>query len=194
MVERKNCVYTSCYCEENVYKFIEENSEYFDDMYAVFVSNPRKQCAIWYQKSSNNPAETPVCWDYHVIVVAKKSLHFYVYDLDSSLPFPSDLNEYFSRCFRPSNSGIPQWWLQFAFATGHYFRPVDGHDFLAKFSSDRSHMIDNDTGQWLSPPPEYQPIFKPDLGSNLMDFLDFENTSLPGKWLDFNQFFLFLEN
>ena len=187
-------MYTSCYCEENVYKFIEENSEHFDDMYAVFVSNPRKQCAIWYQKSSNNPAVTPMCWDYHVIVVAKKSFHFYVYDLDSTLPFPSDFKEYFSRCFWPSSSGVSPWWLQFAIQTGHYFRPVNGHDFLSKFSSDRRHMIDNATGQWHSPPPEYQPIFKPDLGCNLMDFLDFKNTSLPGKWLDYSQFLLFLEN
>lgn len=194
MIERENCVYTACFCEENVYKFISENSGHFEDMFAVFISNPLKQCAIWYQKMSEDPTVIPVCWDYHVVVIAKKSLNFLVYDLDTALSFPCPLEEYLSQCFRPSPSEISQWWYQFAIKTGHYFRPVNSYDFLETFSSDRSHMIDKTTGRWNSPPPKYEPIFKPDLGSTLLDFLDFENTSLPGKWLDYDQFSQYFSN
>lgn len=184
MIKLEECVYTSCYCEENVYKFIEKYSHHFDDVYAVFITNPRKHCVIWCQKLSDEPSVTPVCWDYHVIVIAKKSSQSLVFDLDTVLPFPCLLESYTAQCFQPSASEISQWWLQYAMVTGHYFRPIQGPDFLSTFSSDRSHMIDKRTGSWNSEPPDYEPIFKPDLGNNLLNFLDLDNTDLPGKWLD----------
>ena len=52
MIKSEDCVYTGCYCEENVYKFIEKYSDEFDEVYAVFISNPRQQCVIWCQQKS----------------------------------------------------------------------------------------------------------------------------------------------
>ena len=188
MIKREDCLYTSCYCEENIYKFIRKHCEQFDEVYAVFITNPRQQCVIWCQKLSDAPAVTPVCWDYHVVAVARKSSEHYVFDFDTTLSFPCPLDLYAKECFKPSNPEISQWWLQFAIMTGHYFRAVKGPDFLKTFSSDRSHMIDESSGNWKSDPPGYEPIYRPDLGHNLMDFLDLENTALPGKWLDFSNF------
>ena len=191
MIKSEDCVYTGCYCEENVYKFIEKYSDEFDEVYAVFISNPRQQCVIWCQQKSEEPDVRPVCWDYHVVAVARKSSETYVFDFDTTLEFPCPLTLYASQSFKPIASAIPPGWVQFALLTGHYFRPVKGSDFLETFSSDRSHMIDKSSGHFLSDPPNYDPILKPHLGHNLMDFLDFENNSLPGKWLDYNNFLEF---
>ena len=47
--KKEDFIYTHCYCEENVFKmlekFLKENKE--DQFYAIIISNPRKQVAIW---------------------------------------------------------------------------------------------------------------------------------------------------
>ncbi|KAJ8334463.1 hypothetical protein SKAU_G00401020 [Synaphobranchus kaupii] len=64
---RQECMYTSCYCEENVWKLCEhvknQNKGTFDHIYAVFISNERRM------KSSRGGQ--PVVWDYHVILLHK---------------------------------------------------------------------------------------------------------------------------
>lgn len=190
MIEASDCLYTPCYCEENIYKFIEDYSDEFFELYAVFISNPHQRCVIWHQRLREEPAINPVCWDYHVIAIGKKNSQSLVFDFDTTLPFPCPLQEYVSKCFRPSDPEISQWWLQFAELNGHFFRPIIGLDFLSSFSSDRSHMID-DNGDWKSDPPKYDPIFKPDKGNNLMEFLDFNNSTLPGRWLHYEGFLSF---
>ena len=49
-LSRSDCTYTSCYCEENIYKLIERlgsgghgTSISLDSLYAVFISNNSKQ-------------------------------------------------------------------------------------------------------------------------------------------------------
>ena len=132
----------------------------------------------------------PVIWDYHVIAVVKDSItqKSLVYDLDTVLSFPCPFESYISQCFRPKHPCIDQFYLDFAFGTGHYFRPVSGSQYMEKFSSDRSHMIDKNSGKWLSPPPNYEPIFEPNLGHNLQHFLSFNINSLPGEWEDYEGF------
>ncbi|TRY84327.1 hypothetical protein DNTS_025434 [Danionella cerebrum] len=61
---RNHCVYTSCYCEENVWKLCEYIKNHstcsLDEVYAVFISNERKMIPIWKQKSSRG--DEPVIW------------------------------------------------------------------------------------------------------------------------------------
>nr|XP_023683285.1 protein N-terminal glutamine amidohydrolase isoform X2 [Paramormyrops kingsleyae] len=68
---RKDCVYTSCYCEENVWKLCEyakiQKQFPMDEIYAVFISNEQKMVPLWEQKSSHG--NKPVIWDYHVILL-----------------------------------------------------------------------------------------------------------------------------
>ena len=185
MIKIEDCIYTSCYCEENVYKLIESYPGNKDDISAIFISNPRKQCVIWCQKKSEEPMVEPVVWDYHVVAVAKdvNSDSRFIYDLDTVLPFPCPFETYISQCFRPKHPHIDSFYLDFASRSGHYFRPISGSQYLETFSSDRSHMIDKSSGKWLSPPPSYDPIFKSDLGHNLQDFLSFSNNSVAGQWM-----------
>ena len=182
-MDRESCSYTECFCEENVYKFIEANQNEIDSLYAIIITNEAKYCPIWCQKSSNSPS-TPVFWDYHAIVGQKLHGQALVYDCDTTLDFPCGLSKYFSSAFRPSpemahhlkESGIEQ-----------QFRLIKGSDFLEHFSSDRSHMKEKETGEWISKPPPYDAIFKPHLGHNLNHFLDGSDETLPGVWMNFRE-------
>ncbi|XP_065857249.1 protein N-terminal glutamine amidohydrolase isoform X3 [Euphorbia lathyris] len=102
--------HTPYYCEENVYflckKLCESGvSDAKDtDLFVAFISNEKKQVPLWHQKASTR-ADGIILWDYHVICIQKTrgngSQHM-VWDLDSSLPFPSPLELYMSETIRPS--------------------------------------------------------------------------------------------
>lgn len=91
-------VYTSCYCEENIYllcRALLQTPSVTElwDIFVVFISNANKavgirlwpsplvmrvfiditlftQVALWYQKTARSP-DYPVVWDYHVILVLR---------------------------------------------------------------------------------------------------------------------------
>lgn len=166
-LEYSSCVYTSCYCEENVWKLCHQikvnNPQTLDEYYVVFISNKKRQVPLWMQKSSKDPL-TPVVWDYHVILLQKpkegKSL---VYDLDSILAFPCSLEQYLSQAIQSERTIKKEYHRK--------FRIIQAEQFLATFASDRSHMkLPN--GQYVKPPPNYPPIRTADEVMNLDDFID----------------------
>ncbi|XP_043363321.1 protein N-terminal glutamine amidohydrolase isoform X3 [Dermochelys coriacea] len=61
---RHACVYTSCYCEENVWKLCEYIRSYdqypLEEFYAVFISNERRMIPLWKQRSGCG--DEPVVW------------------------------------------------------------------------------------------------------------------------------------
>lgn len=94
----EDCVYNSCYCEENVYKLIgklvSDGYAAHKDLWAVFISNPGKVIPLFKQKWSRGD-EGLVFWDYHVILVqCHKEAEYVVWDLDSSLGFPCPFDVY----------------------------------------------------------------------------------------------------
>ena len=170
-----NCVYTSCYCEENVWQLCKQiqkdNPTQLSECYVVFISNKNRQVPLWMQKSAKDPL-TPVVWDYHVILVQKpaqgkpsepsqgKPL---VYDLDSLLAFPCLLEDYIHQAIQSENSMKKQYHRR--------FRVVEAAMFLETFASDRSHMrLPN--GQYQKPPPDYPAIRTPTEEMNLDQFID----------------------
>ncbi|EYU18735.1 hypothetical protein ABFS82_10G163900 [Erythranthe guttata] len=153
--------HTPYYCEENVYllcKKLRENGiakSDGSDLFAVFISNEKKQIPLWNQKASHR-ADGVVIWDYHVICVQKrkeKSLPHLVWDLDSTLPFPSPLATYVAETIRPS--------FQLFSEFNRVFRIVHAPIFQKYFASDRRHMKDSE-GNWNSPPPSYEVIVAED--------------------------------
>ncbi|CAD6196295.1 unnamed protein product [Caenorhabditis auriculariae] len=159
---RKDSPYTSHYCEENIFKLcqlLEGNEKAF----AVFISNGKKTIPLWSQRLSSNGSY--VLWDYHVILIirggspAEESL---VYDLDSSLSYPTKFSEYWQKTFRPD---IP---LKNVFS--RRFRVTPHKDFVATFSSDRQHMK-NEDGTWQMPPPTWDPP-NPQSPSNMEAFIE----------------------
>ena len=70
--------YTSCYCEENVWKLCDKirntkNLIYLqeeDKAFVVFISNENRTVPLWRQSASEEE-EGLVIWDYHVILIIK---------------------------------------------------------------------------------------------------------------------------
>ncbi|XP_015898157.1 protein N-terminal glutamine amidohydrolase isoform X3 [Ziziphus jujuba] len=165
--------HTPYYCEENVFFLCKKLCESGtadakgSDLFVVFISNEKKQIPLWHQKASNR-ADGVILWDYHVICIQKKnggdSPHL-VWDLDSSLPFPSPLDLYISETIRPS-------FQLFSEYQSRFFRIVHAPVFLQTFASDRRHMKDS-VGNWIAEPPAYDPIVAEDgMVHNLNEYLD----------------------
>lgn len=72
-----------------------------------------------------------------------------MWDLDSTLPFPSPLASYVNETIQPS--------FQLFAEYQRYFRIVHAPLFFKHFASDRRHMKEPD-GTWTAEPPPYQPI------------------------------------
>lgn len=133
------------------------------DLFVVFISNENKKIPLWHQKASKS-SEGLVIWDYHVICIqignkerGKESL---IWDLDSSLPFPLPLGKYVSETFRQ------QLLLKSMFR--RVLRVIHAPTFLHHFASNRAHMRDT-LGNWISPPPSYEPIIAHDGSENNID-------------------------
>lgn len=134
--------YASHYCEENVYKLIEQmyatlESQILDEIsiFAVMISNESKRTPIWMQKLENSTGkDEPVIWDYHVVVLVTSNdpTKQLIFDCDSVLPYPCPSTKYIIKSFRPHMPIRPEF--------RQLFRVIPGREYLAKFSSDRTHM------------------------------------------------------
>ncbi|RNF26668.1 DREV methyltransferase [Trypanosoma conorhini] len=136
-LKRDSVPYASHYCEENTYKLIEalycEHALPDDSVFAVFVSNKRKAVPVWMQRLGGAEGRDPVLWDYHVIALTLDTAgNWWVWDYDTLLQFPYPAKGYVSASFRPE--------MQISEAYRQRFRVVPGRTYLARFSSDRSHM------------------------------------------------------
>ena len=120
------------FCEENVWhmlKIVQTRLESVreEKVHAVFITNADRCVSFNHQRASLSPtlassSSSPCLWDYHVIVLIED----WVYDIDSTLPFPTPLKDYMRLSFSPS--------------CDYYFRVVSIVDFFGLFSSDRRHM------------------------------------------------------
>jgi len=151
--------YHAFYCGENVWWLCQQARFAEQSCWAVFISNPTRQVAIWEQRAA--PPGQPVVWDYHVILVVKEG-ELTVWDLDTRLQCPTTLTDYLARSFPPLAlaSGLPS----------PRFRAVEASTFVAQLATDRRHMRDA-RGGWIKPPPPWDAPAA-DRGSNLDNFVD----------------------
>ncbi|KAM9824715.1 protein N-terminal glutamine amidohydrolase [Neosynchiropus ocellatus] len=166
--KREDCVYTSCYCEENVWKLCEfvrtEGTTPMDQVFAVFISNDKKVVPLWKQKTGCG--DEPVFWDYHVVLLhAGTQCEPLIYDLDTAMPFPCTLEQYATEALRSDHEIKPQFHRK--------LRVVPCACFLKNFASDRSHMKDA-FGQWKMPPPHYPAISNTACQMNLNEFVSMD--------------------
>lgn len=147
-------VYSSCYCEENVYMLCKKLSEVglaatdASDLFVVFISNPNRQIPIWCQRSSKD-VEGLCIWDYHVICIQRdlrRENVVQVWDLDTTLPCPATLDEYVAGAFQP--------WVPLKPEFSRLYRVIAAPLYLRFFASDRRHMKNKDGG-WIALPPLY---------------------------------------
>uniref|UniRef100_A0A8D0E823 Protein N-terminal glutamine amidohydrolase n=1 Tax=Salvator merianae TaxID=96440 RepID=A0A8D0E823_SALMN len=162
---RPACVYTSCYCEENIWKlceYIQSWNQYpLEEFYAVFISNERRMVPLWKQQAGCQGQ--PVIWDYHVVLLhASSGNQNFIYDLDTVLPFPCPFDTYVEEAFKSDSIINPEFQRK--------IRLIRADVYLKTFASDRSHMKDA-SGNWLKPPPPYPCIETADFKMNLNDFI-----------------------
>ncbi|XP_012887660.1 PREDICTED: protein N-terminal glutamine amidohydrolase [Dipodomys ordii] len=108
---REACVYSSCYCEENIWKLCEYIKTHaqcpLEECYAVFISNEKKMIPIWKQQA--RPGNGPVIWDYHVVLLHTSSGgQSFIYDLDTVLPFPCPFHTYVEDALKSDDDIHPQ--------------------------------------------------------------------------------------
>ena len=143
----KGLLYTSCFCEENIYHLCaellrqnkecisEENvSSKLDGVHVVFISNEKEAFPLWCQKSTAD-SDIPVVWDYHVLLIDLSSQEPRVYDLDTKLEFGCSTKEYCCKAIRFDvllNAELEP-----------LFRVLTAKEYLDYFSSNRSHMMNS---------------------------------------------------
>eukprot|EP00878_Enallax_costatus_P010428 GHUV01010886.1.p1 GENE.GHUV01010886.1~~GHUV01010886.1.p1 ORF type:complete len:269 (+),score=58.42 GHUV01010886.1:105-911(+) len=174
-LEREECVYTSCYCEENVYKLLQSlirSGVAADCLFAVFISNSNETIPLWEQKASKQE-DGLVVWDYHMIVleVRQQQPSVFVWDLDAQLSFPCSLQRYVEHALKADQ-------VVLAPKYERWYRIVAAQAFLDNFACNRSHMKAAD-GSWLQPPPLYPCIVAADgCTDNLRHYRDMHTDRL----------------
>ncbi len=153
--------YASCYCEENVWRLLQDPRLEGESPHALFLSNARRAFAMWHQRAAD-PPEGPVVWDYHVVVLARRRA-WEVWDLDSRLPFPCPAAHYLRESF-PEVPGLDA-------TLRPRFRLVPRDALLARFASDRSHMRTPE-GAFKAEPPPLPPIRTTAETMNLWSWVD----------------------
>ncbi|KAH8401761.1 hypothetical protein KR009_007760, partial [Drosophila setifemur] len=169
--------------EENVWKLCEQvkrtRPEELSKCYAVFVSNEGRTVPLWRQKAGRGDDQV-VIWDYHVFFMHNPSPNrCLVFDLDTTLPFPTYFHKYVTETFRSDLALRPE--------HHRFFRVIPSDTYLIEFSSDRRHMRRPD-GSWIKPPPSYPPILSNTNMHCLGDFICMSAGKGPGAVYSLSEF------
>ncbi|XP_039599139.1 protein N-terminal glutamine amidohydrolase-like [Polypterus senegalus] len=144
---KKDCIYTSCYCEENIWKLCRHIALQkpcpIEEVYAIFISNESRMIPLWKQKSSRG--DNPVIWDYHVVLLHTSNSGCYIYDLDTILPFPCSLKCYIDEAFRSDDLINPAFKRQvdillYLLIACHLLKPNPSLHFLTYLFSSGSSL------------------------------------------------------
>lgn len=161
-LRRADLKHTPYFCEENAWHLCDHPFFQQVERRVLFISNPDRCCPFWHQRASSSQ-DQPLFWDYHVLLIAAHNARWMVWDLDTTLPFPSALSDYTTQTFGAPGLLRPEF--------APVFRVVTPTQLKDNFSSDRSHMRAPD-GAWQQQPPTWAPIFTAARGMNLMRFVD----------------------
>ena len=166
--------YTPAYCEENIWHLASDGRFRGLDARVVLVTGPGSHRKLWFQRCSEHVA-LPVHWDYHVILLVWDD-NWQVWDLDTTLELPVNASSYFRKTFRGPDENFDN--------RNVLFRSIAAKEYIANFSSDRSHMR-LPSGDWAAPPPSWPDIVTSE-SLNLMAWLDI-GLDGPGELLTLEQ-------
>jgi hypothetical protein len=131
------------WCEENIWRLCRDPRVAGERLVAVIASESGL-VRVAHQRAADGGT---VEWDYHVVLLVRAGDGWMIWDLDSTLGLGVPAAAYLDATFAPP---IPP-------ALAPRFRLIAADDWLASFSSDRSHMRARD-GAWLQPPPPWPAI------------------------------------
>jgi hypothetical protein len=153
--------YQAYFCEENIWWLCQEPALGEGKRWVVFISNDERACPMWCQRAV--PPGEMIVWDYHVVAMVEAAQGLMVWDLDTRLGLPTPIKRWAQGSF-PHLARTPT-------ALSPRFRMVEAAEFLAKFSTDRSHMR-NGRGKFVKPPPEWPAPQAAGTAMNLMRWID----------------------
>ena len=150
--------YTAFFCEENIWHLLESmNSTQQKNSSILFITNEYKSCALMNQRAAKKSEY--IVWDYHFIL--HNHLENQIYDYDSIIDMNTNIVKYFDSTFG-QQSLLPTQYRSLILS-------IPGSEYLTKFSSDRSHMLDVH-GNQVQRFPDWPPI-KNQGGFTLKDLL-----------------------
>jgi hypothetical protein len=163
-------LYQPYYCEENIWHLCQHKYLSEGINYVVFISNPQLNVMFWSQRIAKE-SQSPIIWDYHVVLFHKghQDECWWVWDLDTLIGYPAKFEHYIQNSF----SMIDQAHVRYH----PVFRVIDAADYVANFSSDRSHMF-NTQSCYVHDPPPWPPIGIADQPHNLHRFIDMQEPYL----------------
>lgn len=106
--------------------------------------------------------------DYHVIGIKRNGTNSLVYDFDTILNFPENFQTYVKKSFPLFPNMIRKY--------ERLYRVIPAKYYLEHFASDRSHMIDEKTGEFKADPPKYDCIKNKLSTNNIEEFIDMSLT------------------
>jgi hypothetical protein len=176
--------YQPYYCEENIWKLIQEAPFSGTEGDVLLISNPARLCALSHQRAATTP-DTPVFWDYHVVYTAPTSSKhpeepeglglWLLWDLDTTLGCPLSLSVYLQETFALTPFLPPDY--------APFFLPIPRSLYAQCFFSDRQHMRD-DEGDYKHPaPPWPAPAPQRPDALPLLELLDLASPPF-GAWID----------
>eukprot|EP00010_Vexillifera_abyssalis_P003427 CAMPEP_0201555932 /NCGR_PEP_ID=MMETSP0173_2-20130828/52206_1 /ASSEMBLY_ACC=CAM_ASM_000268 /TAXON_ID=218659 /ORGANISM="Vexillifera sp., Strain DIVA3 564/2" /LENGTH=210 /DNA_ID=CAMNT_0047967955 /DNA_START=179 /DNA_END=807 /DNA_ORIENTATION=+ len=162
----------------------------------------------------DDQGEAVMFWDYHVFILGKDKLstlqekkdrakqalasqsddtlefndECLVFDLDAhNVTFPCTGVEYGIHCLSLH--------MQLPVEFQHHFRLVDAQFFIEHFASDRRHMKDEKTGEWMATPPPYKCMKGPKANTthNLHQFINMHDHQDFGQLMNRQQFWNFID-
>lgn len=153
--------YQPFYCEENIWKTCRLDPFEADRVDVAIISNDLDAAPLWNQRAAPSPLQ-PVFWDYHVVAIEHREVPV-VWDLDTRLETPVRFDPWWEGTF-PALDRLPD-------RLGPVFRLLDSETYVEVFSSDRSHMRD-EQGAYKKPSPPWEPIYDPAKGHTLDRLVD----------------------
>ncbi|HEV3028414.1 MAG TPA: hypothetical protein VG457_12625 [Planctomycetota bacterium] len=163
--------YCPYFCEENIWHLATDEHVIgkdrpipASDRRVVFISNARRWVAMRNQRAGG---PRTILWDYHVVLLAQGQ----VWDLESTLGFPIDLDRWIHGSFCPRYPDFAP-----------RFRVIDAPTYRNSFASDRSHML----GPGGLPRRPFPPWPRIGVGMNLPKFIDLE-TPYVGQVVDLDR-------
>jgi hypothetical protein len=119
-------------------------------------------------------ADTPVFWDYHVVLLWHSENEHYILDFDTTLPFCTPVARYVQQSFVDEQQLLAQFIP--------LLRVMSASQYVASLRSDRRHM--KTTDGWLTEPPSWSAISA--CSSNLHKFTNMTDHEF-GQVLSVNQ-------
>lgn len=162
--QRQNYIYTSGFCEENIWWLIQSLSAEgldIDRMSVLFFSNTEKSILVGNQLAVESGV--PMLWDYHVVLQVKIGAIRWIFDFDTRLAFPEKFIIYCEKTF-PQQAVIPEQYRT-------WMRTIPAQFYLKYFCSDRSHMQGRISADRF---PDY-PVIQPAEGDRRILLSEFWN-------------------